>query len=56
MLKLTDIYLTDEVSEKLLDKLGSYNEQHPDDQINVQQMAELFLDYGIRYLDISALE
>lgn len=56
MLKLTDIYLNDEATKTLLQKLEVYNRNHPDDIITVQKLAELFLDYGIRYLDVNAID
>lgn len=56
MLKLTDIYLNDDATKILLQKLETYNHNHPDDIITVQKLAELFLDYGIRYLDVNAID
>ena len=56
MMRLGEIYLIDEVANKLFDKLEVYNQNHPDEKITAQKLAELFLDYGIRYLDISAID
>ena len=56
MIKLADIYLCDEVADKLSDKLAQYNSKHPDDNISFQTLAEMFLDFGIRYLDITAID
>lgn len=55
-MRLGEIYLTDEVSDKLFDKLEVYNKNHPDDRITAQKLAEMFLDYGIRYLDVTAID
>ena len=56
MLKLADIYLQSDLSDKLFDKLEQYNKAHPDDTITAQEFAVMLLEYGIRYLDISALD
>ena len=44
MIRLADIYLSDELSEELIAKTKEYNENHPDDVITVQKSAELFLE------------
>ena len=56
MMRLAEIYLSEELTEKLMDKTEEYNRKHPDEKITFQKSAELFMEYGIRYLDISAIE
>ena len=56
MMKLADIYLSDELTDKLADKLEAYNNKHPEEKISFQELAKLFMEYGIRYLDITAIE
>ena len=56
MLKLSEIYIQDDVVEILKEKTKIYNQKHPEDPITIQVLAETCLDYGIRYLDISALD
>ncbi len=56
MIRLAEIYLSDELADKLAEKTKQYNEQHPEETITCQKSAEMFLEYGLRYLDISAIE
>lgn len=54
MLKLPELYLSDEQAEILIKKLEQYNTNH--DPISLTEMAKLFLEYGIKYLDVSAID
>lgn len=57
MMKLGEIYLSEELTQKLEEKLEQYNKAHPaDERISYQKLAEMFLEYGIRYLDVSAID
>lgn len=56
MLRFSEIYLNDELTVKFTEKLKIYNDTHPDDHLTPHEMAEFFIEYGIKYLDITAFE
>ena len=55
MLRLPDMYISDEDADKLMDKLSQYNKAHPDDELTLKDFSKMLMEYGINYLDISAL-
>ena len=56
MLRLPEMYLSEDDSKELFEKLEVYNKKHPDDTITAMELAKLFLEYGVRYLDVTALD
>lgn len=56
MMKLADVFLSNELSKLLSEKQKQYNQNHPDDILSIQKMAELLLEIGIRFIDVSSID
>ena len=55
-MKLDNIYLSYEQTEKLENKLEEYNKKHEGEEISYQKLAEKLLDYAIRYVSIDSID
>ena len=55
-LRLGTITLTEELAAILTEKHKTYNQNHPDEPMTLQQTAELMMEYAIKYLDITAID
>ena len=55
-IRLGSILLNDDLTARLTEKQQTYNQNHPDEPLTIQQTAELMLEYAVRYLDITAID
>lgn len=49
---LNEMYLSSSQAEELFNKLEKYNEEHPEEKITAQKLAEKLLNYAIKYIDV----
>ncbi len=55
MLKLDEMYLPDDVTEKLFEKLEKYNAAHPEEELTAQEFSKKLLCYTAKYLDLKEI-
>ena len=56
-MKLNEIYLSEEATRKLFEKLEIYNHSKiSEEQITAQELAEKLLEYAIAYLGVGNLD
>lgn len=56
MLRLAEMYLKDDLPDRLMEKWKQYQKNHPDDRISLNEFSEIVLEFGIRFLDVTALD
>lgn len=52
MLRLPEMTISDDLQEKLLEKWEVYRILHSEEKVTLPEMAKIFLEFGIMYLDI----